>query len=205
MRPIEQLTAEWSAAEERVTTLVMTRPEAYERYIRAARLLADALGDVGSREELAAAYEQGEALAQRVLHEAGYLPEEVSPAQVAGAGFAIRYRELARELARTGAAERIREAREQGEAWVVVEEQGHAGAPMPGLYRRLEMRLEDGAGIHVFVDDDPATGAPRYGVERVPLDPDSGDAVGAASDRRMFTDPGQWERHIAGVRERGSP
>jgi hypothetical protein len=199
-RPIEQLAAEWSAAEERITTLVLTRPEAYERYLRAARLVADALADVGTHEELAAAYEVGAALAERVLHEAGFLPEEVSADQVAGAAFAMRYRELTRERARAAAAQRIRGARLRGDPWVVVEERGRSDAPLPGLYRRLEMRLEDGAGLHVFVDEEPGTGAPRYVVERVPLDPETGDAVGEPADRRTFTDPLEWERHVGELR-----
>ncbi|HEX6262834.1 MAG TPA: hypothetical protein VF097_08320 [Actinomycetota bacterium] len=203
MRPIERLAAEWSAAEERITSLVMTRPEAYERHLRAARLVADALSEVGSREELVATFEEGEALAERVLHETGYPPDEVSASQVAGAGFAIRYRELVRELARAEAADRIREARRRGDAWVVVEEQGHADAPMPGLYRRLEMRLADGAGLHAFVDEDPGTGAPRFGAERVPLDPETGDATGDPSDRRMFGQREEWERHVRAIREGG--
>ena len=202
-RPIERLAAEWSAAEGRISTLVLTRPEAYERYLSAARLVADALADLGTPEELAAAYEDGPALAERVLHGAGFLPEEFSATQVAGAGFAIRYRELARERARAAAAGRIREARLRGDPWVVVEERGRPDAPVPGLYRRLEMRVEDGSGLHAFVEEDPGTGAPRYVVERVPLDPETGDAVGEPTDRSTFTDRPEWER---GVKElRGPP
>lgn len=200
MRPIEQLAAEWRAAEERITTLVLTRPEAYERHLSAARLVADALADLGTPEELAAAYEEGAALAERVLAEAGFLPEEVSADQVCGAAFAIRYREVVRERARAAARERIREARLRGHPWVVVEERGRPEAPLPGLYRRLEMSVKDGAGLHAFVDEDPATGAPRYVVERVSLDPETGDAVGGPTDRRVFADPSEWERGMRALR-----
>jgi hypothetical protein len=129
---------------------------------------------------------------------------EVVVSQVAGAGFAIRYRELTGELARARAGERIREARRRGESWVVVEEKGRADAPVPGLYQRLEMRVDDGTGIHIFVEEDPGTGGPRYGVEQVPLDPDTGDAVGPPADRRVFEDRAEWERHREEVLRRPS-
>ena len=202
-RPIEQLAAEWSAAEGRISTLVLTRPEAYERYLSAARLVADALADLGTPDELAAAFEDGPAMAERVLHEAGFLPEEVSTTEVVGAAFAIRYRELARERARAAAAGGIRDARLRGDTWVVVEERGRPDVPVPGLYRRLEMRVEDGSGLHAFVEEDPGTGAPLYVVEQVPLDPETGDAVDEPTDRRTFTDRSEWERRVEELR--GSP
>lgn len=198
--PIDRLAAEWSAAEERIAMLVLTRPDAYERYLRAARLVADALADVGAPDALAAAYEEGTALAERVLDEAGLLSQGLSAPQIAGAGFAIRHRELARETARAAAAERIREARRRGDAWVVVEERGRPDAPVPGVYRRLEMRLEDAWGLHAFVEEDPATGRPRYGVERVPLDPETGDATGRPAGRETFAERSEWERRVEELR-----
>ena len=72
-------------------------------------------------------------------------------------------------------------------------------------YRRLEMHLGDGAGLHLFVQQDPETAAPVYGVESVQLDPQTGDWLHDASgwaEPRMLSTPESWRDLIQELRER---
>lgn len=205
MDELPRLIDEWNTAEGRIATLALSRPDAYETYLRAVRVVADALGGVTSVEALAEAHAHATPLAERALHGAGFLPGEVKASQVAGAAFALRYRQLWGEERRAAAAARIREARDRGQPWVTIYEEGIPGIPSPQPYRRLEMRLADGAGLHAFVEEDPGTGEPRYGLERLVLDPDTGDAAGEPRDRRMFRDAAEWERNLAEARSAPGP
>jgi hypothetical protein len=205
MDDLPRLIAEWNAAEGRIATLALSRPDAYETYLRAVKVVADDLADVRSVEELADAFAEAPARADRVLAGAGFLPGEVRGAQVAGAAFAIRYRRLRSEERRAEAVARIREGGDRGDAWVTLYEEGVPGLPYPQPYRRIEMRVADGAGLHLFVEEDPGTGAPRYGIEFLSLDPDTGDPVDEPRDRRMFEDRGEWERTLEEARQAPGP
>ena len=60
--------------------------------------------------------------------------------------------------------------------------------------------MEDGAGLHAFVEEDPATGGARFGVERIPLDPETGDASGQPAGRETFAERLEWERRVEELR-----
>ena len=174
----------WRAAEEQLYPVVMVRPDLYERSI-----------EFGRAAEIAA----------RVVRRESLTTEGVDLALATTAAFSLRYRELVGEVARERAIERIRAARERGDAWVVLHESGTLEQAPAVPYRRLEMHLGDGAGLHLFVQQDPETAAPVYGVESVQLDPQTGDWLHDASgwaEPRMLSTPESWRDLIQELRER---
>jgi hypothetical protein len=187
----DEIVRRWRTAEERLYPVVMVRPDLYERYISVVRAVADELRAYGTLDELVAAYEQGAEVIARVVRAQIISTEGMDLGLVAGAAFSLRHREVAEEMNREEALRRIHEARAAGDEWAVVYETS-AGVPP---YRRLEMRLADGAALHVFVETDPDTGGPLFGVEPVQLDPRTGDWVTDAeplAPRRTFRDPEPW-------------
>jgi hypothetical protein len=188
----------WTEAEARLYPVVLVRPELYERYIRLVKAIADELAaTVAGLEGLVARFEGAEDLAREVAGRLGVPEGDMDFALVAGAAFAHRYREALQDQHRDDARERIRTARERGDASVVVYETGSRGIPP---YRRLEMRLSDGAGVHSFIELDPETGDPVYGLEQIQLDPQTGDWVTDAEalmSRTMFADAAAWAVGVA--------
>ena len=188
----------WTEAEARLYPVVLVRPELYERYIRLVKAIADELAaTVAGLEGLVARFEGAEDLARQVAGRLGVPEGDMDFALVAGAAFAHRYREALQDQHRDDARERIRTARERGDVSVVVYETGSRGIPP---YRRLEMRLSDGAGVHSFIELDPETGDPVYGLEQIQLDPQTGDWVTDAEalmSRTMFADAAAWAVGVA--------
>ena len=198
MAPVDPaLLRRWTEAEARLYPVVLVRPELYERYIQLVRGIADELAaTVTGLDALAARFEGAEDLAREVAGRIGVPEGDMDFGLVAGAAFAHRYREALQDQHRDDARERIRSAREAGATFVMVYETGSRGIPP---YRRLEMRLADGAGIHSFVELDPETGNPVYGLEQIQLDPQTGDWVTDAESlvsRTMFPDEAAWAAGI---------
>jgi hypothetical protein len=86
------LLARWSEAERQVYTLALTAPERYELYVGLVRAVADELAAVTSQAELFDAYTGAAALVARVAERNRV--EGVSFDPLAGAAFALRYREI---------------------------------------------------------------------------------------------------------------
>jgi hypothetical protein len=190
-------------AEARLYPVVLVRPELYERYIRLVRAIADELAAVPSDGELAERFEAAEDLARQVAGRLGIPTQDMDLGLVAGAAFAHRHREVLQTTHRDEALRRIRQARERGDEWVVVYE---TGRPMVPPYRCLEMRLADGAGIHAFVELDPETGGPVWGMELIQLDAQTGDWVTEAGElalRRTFPDAAAWAEGIEQAKREG--
>jgi hypothetical protein len=61
-------------------------------------------------------------------------------------------------------------------------------------YRRVEMSLASGRAVAVSTSVDPETMTPRFALEALELDPETGEAAGAEpiAPRREFTDPAEW-------------
>jgi hypothetical protein len=108
----------------------------------------------------------------------------------------MRYRELAGAVARNERLGRIQAAAAAGEAWVRVEEIGsrETAGMMPWSW--IEMHVPSGAGLRQTLEADPMTGAPRYSLEIVPLDPATGDRLPIPPDvspvEESFDDPTEW-------------
>ena len=141
----------WDQAEARLFPLVMARPDLYERALRQVSVLAAQLREsCPGVPALLAEHERGAALA-------GDLPPDlagVSPDVLAAAACAMRYRELvAAQVAQRRLAALAR-ARDEGLAWVVVEESGdEARAPFVP-YQRVEAHVPSGRAVIVSVEPD---------------------------------------------------
>ena len=202
---LEELVGLWSAAEQRLYPIVTAQPEIYERYLGLVRIVADELGSARTPEQLAEAYGDAAEIVEAVMVRGGLVVEGLDLGVVAGAAFGLRYKEVLAEAHRGEAARRLRAARARGDRWVVVYEAAGAGGPRMPPYRKLEMHLADGVGLHVFVELGPDMDRPVYGVEVVRLDPWTGDWVdepAPLTGRETFPDPESWERTVEHLRAR---
>ncbi len=211
--PVE-LVERWNVAERRLYPVVMARPDLYERYLALVRALADDLGDLSTPEALAAAFGNAVARAARTAARVGAPTEGLDLGVAAGAAFALRYREVKAAAARAAVAARVQEATAKGERWVVLQEPPGERAPDPfaaAVSSRVELHVPTGVAIHSFVELDPDTYQPRYGVEAARLDPVSGELARDAqpvATPRTFDDPTAWKQAVTALRrecETGSP
>jgi len=195
----------WRAAEEQLYPVVMVRPDLYERSIELVRSVADELRAFTTPAALLDAFADAAEIAAGVIRRESLAVEGVDLGLATAAAFSLRYRELIGEVARGHAIERIRAAREQSDEWVLLHESGTLDQAPAVPYRRLEMHLGGGAGLHVFVQQDPGTAAPVYGVEAVQLDPHTGDwlhKAGPWAEPRTFSRPEPWRDFIQELRGR---
>jgi hypothetical protein len=211
--PVE-LVERWNLAERRLYPVVMARPDLYERYLALVRAMADDLGGLSTPEALAAAFGEGVPQAARTAARAGVPTEGLDLGVAAGAAFALRYREVKAAATRAAVAARVHEATTRRERWVVLQELSGEQAPDPfaaAVSSRVELHVPTGVAIHSFVELDPDTYHPRYGVEAARLDPVSGELARdeeSAATPRTFDDPAAWERAVAALRracETGPP
>lgn len=191
-----KLLSDWKSAEERLYPVVMVRPDLYERSVRMVRAVTDELAGYGDLPALVEAWESAAEIVHRAATEAGLDLEGLDAGLLAGAGFSMRYRELATAASRNERLERIRAAAQAGERWVRVEEIGsrETAGMMPWTW--VEMHVGSGAGLRQTMEADPMTGAPRYSLEVVPLDPATGDHLPVPADivsvTEAFDDPTEW-------------
>ena len=191
-----KLLSDWKAAEERLYPVVMVRPDLYERSVRMVRAVTDELAGCGDLAALVEAWESAAEIVHRAATDAGLDLEGLDAGLLAGAGFSMRYRELAVGASRNERLDRIRAAAESGEGWVRVEEIGsrETAGMMPWSW--VEMHVGSGAGVRQTMEADPTTGAPVYSLEVVPLDPATGDYLPVPTDVvsviETFSDPTEW-------------
>jgi hypothetical protein len=200
---IEELARRWQSAEERLYPIVMVRPEAYEAALVLVRAVVDALAEVAGPEELAARYEDSAQLVADAVRETAVSTGGLDLGVIAGAAFNIRYRDLLAAAQREQAKQRIRAAAGAGEEWVVLFETGRTEFAPLSPYRRLEMRVADGRGLHASIVPDPSTGDPVYAVEIVQLDPATGDWVHDAeppAGPATYQTRSEWDRALADLR-----
>ena len=205
-----QLLSDWMSAEERLYPVVMVRPDLYERSVRLVRVVADELAGCLDLAALVQAWSTAADIVHRAAGEAGLDLEGLDAGLVAGAAFSLRYREMAGAVARAERLGRIRAAAEAGEAWVRVEEIGSRETAGLVPWSWTEMHVPSGAGLRQTLEADPTTGAPRYSLEVVPLDPATGDRLPTPPDvvavEEEFDDSAEWiaavERKRAAIERR---
>jgi len=181
----------------------MVRHEAYEAALVLVRAVVDALAEVAGIEELAVRYDDSARLVADAVQETAVSTEGLDLGVIGGAAFNIRYRDLRAAAQREQAKQRIRAAASAGQEWVVLFETGRTEFAPLSPYRRLEMRLADGRGLHASIAPDPSTGDPVYAVEIVQLDPATGDWVNDAeppADPATYPTRSEWDRAIADLR-----
>lgn len=201
-----QLLSDWKAAEERLYPVVMVRPDLYERSVRMVRLVADELARCLDLPALAGAWGGAAEIVHGAATAAGLDLDGLDAGLIAGAAFSMRYRELAGAAARAERLNRIQAAAESGEPWVRVEEIGsrETAGMVPWIW--VEMHVPSGAGLQQTLEADPMTGAPRYSLEMVPLDPTTGDRLPVPGDvaavEQTFSDPTEWMAAVEAMRAR---
>jgi hypothetical protein len=197
----------WEEAERRLYPSMMTQPDAVAGLLHLIRTVADRLERADTVEALAEAWSAAPQIVGAAAEMEGIDRGSFDQGIVAGAAFALRYRELMAHTERRDRRRRIDEARAHGDAWVVLDEAGVAEAPFPTPYRRVEMRLSDGYGLRSTAELDPDSGGIVHAVEELWLDPASGEMAGGDGEasRRAFTDPAAWRREVDDRRRRTDP
>jgi hypothetical protein len=203
---VAALSRSWQSAEDRLYPSVMVRPDAYESALLLVRALADRLADIRTASALAEAFDGAADLVAGAVRATGIPARDLDLALVAGAAFNLRHREIRTMRQREQAKSRIAGAAAQGDAWVVLFETGRPELAMLAPYRRLEMRRADGFGLHASISVNLETGSPEYSIERVQLDPVTGDWLADASGPvpvERFESRDKWETALAEARTAG--
>src|SRR3970040_225848 len=159
--------------------MIVVSPHQYEVNLTLVRAMTDDLSDITTVDDLISAYEH------RVDRLAGGGQPPLGAARSAEVGDLVadaacqgRYRELPSERQQSDAVRRIAAAG-AGPAWVLLGEFGEDGAGVATGFRRIEMRVPDGLGMHSYIDIDATTFLPLYGIEILQLDPDTGELAGS--------------------------
>jgi hypothetical protein len=199
---LEETVRRWQAAEQRLYPAVMAWPEAYERYVGLVRVIADELGSVRDTESLAKAYLEGTSLASAAARRHRIPTDGLDLELAIGAAFCIRCREIVAEGRREDAARKVEEAQAQGQSWVAIQEtKPWLQIPFPP-WRRIEMHLPEGTGLHMWVEESLEAAGVEYGVELVRLDPQTGQwlADQPVLDRRTFLEHDAWKQAVEELR-----
>jgi hypothetical protein len=197
--------SQWSSAEERLYPVVMTRPDLYQRAVELVRKVADELDSCRDMAALVTAWPDAADIVYRASSLALMPLAELDVNLIAGAGFSIRYRELAGPAARSERLARLAAAAEAGDSWVLVSEIGSLASAGMVPWVRLEMHVPTGTGINQTVESDLDTGAAHFRLEIVNLDRATGDRIGPEDDiaaEESFDDRGEWTTAVEDHRRR---
>jgi len=192
----------WRLGEERLYPVATVRPDLYEAVIGVVRALSEHLSVVPDIDALVVTFRTSERDAE--LDAAGVARRDLSPEidldLVRDAAYQMRARELSMRSAIERTETAIRRARASGEATAVIWSEGERELWPP--YRRVEMSLASGRAIAVTTLMDPDTMMPRYAVEALALDPQTGEAVSEEplAPRQEFDDPDQWRAAAESLR-----
>ena len=203
--PTAVLVAYWNESERRLYPTATTNPDAYKSAVKLVRAVADALAPVADLEELARRWESRSDALDEATRATGEVPAYGLDAEVAGAGFALRRRELLAERAERLRRERIAAARRAGRDWAVVHEQGSLGSGLVDPYQCIELHVPTGLAMVSMVEPDPSTMSPVYVVTVTEMGDEQGSAPeidADAFDDLETADPQQFEEHRRQMRGR---
>lgn len=184
----------WSEAERRLYPVINMRPDLYEVALRTVRTLADHLATIPDLDSLITSYTT--ASRSQDLEAAGIdedaLPDEFDADLARGAAYQMRSRELTQRAAQENAARAIMRARQAGNPTATVWSYGTNELSPP--YRTVEMAVNTGFAIVRSSELDPDTMRPRFVLEAVQLDPDTGndEGHGPLVERQEFNDIESW-------------
>lgn len=200
----DEVTRRWRLGEERLYPVATVRPDLYESVSRVVRALADHLASVPDLDALVVTFRTAERDAE--LRDAGVDRDDLSPEidfdLVRDAAYQMRARELAVRASTERTQTTIRRARAAGEPTVVIWSEGERELWPP--YRRVEMALASGRAVAVMTLMDADTMSPRFALEAIALDPETGEALAEEplAARREFTDPDEWRAAAESLRAR---
>jgi hypothetical protein len=192
----------WRLGEERLYPVATVRPDLYQAVIGVVRALVDHLSTVPDLDALIVTFRT--AGRDEELDAAGVSRLDLSPEidldLVRDAAYQARARQLEVRAATERTATAIRRAKTAGEPTAVIWSEGDKELWPP--YRRVEMSVSTGNAVAVTTVMDPDTMMPRYALEALALDPESGEALDEEplSPRREFTDPDEWRAAAEALR-----
>ena len=201
--PTAALAAHWNESERRLYPTATTNPDAYQSAVKLVRAVADALSDVSDLGELAQRWEYRSAVLEAAVEATGETVAYGLTEATAGCGFSIRRRELLSERAERQRRERISAARQAGETWAVIHEQGDLASGLADPYQCMEMHLPTGLAVVSMVEPDPSTMTPLYAVTVTDMGEPGGGAPGidAGSFEDLETaDPELFEENRQAMR-----
>jgi hypothetical protein len=198
----------WQAAESRLYPVIMVRPDLYEAVIATVRETVNGMRDIEDVETLVAVEAETPASVLSALARLGLPAAELDVTLIAAASLSMRAAEIGSARARGQRIALVAAARARGEVWVLLNETQERGSHAPPYppYHRLEMRLADGLGLHLYVELDPSTATPAYGLETVQLDLMTGEWTGDAGEAvtARYDHPQPWDAQALELR-RGCP
>ncbi len=203
--PTAVLAAYWAESERHLYPLATTNTDAYMQAVRLVRAVADELAVATTLDELAGHWENRSGLVAEAVRAGGAaLGSGVGRAEAAGAGFALRRRELLAERSENRRRERIASARRAGRAWVVVHEQGNPASGLADPYQCVELHLATGLAVVSNIEPDPSTMSPNHVVSVVAMGDENGRAVDvdpASFEDRETADPQQFQQDRREMRQ----
>lgn len=176
----------WDEAEARLFPLVMARPDLYQRSVGAIQLLVGRLRETClDLPALLAANERGGDLA------ADLADAEIRPELVAAAACAMRYRELVASLAAADRLAALARARDEGQSWTVVQENGSLDRLPYVPYQRIEAEVGSGRAVIISIEPDETLSRAVHRLDRGQIDLTTGglqvgDPVGSYLDPDSF-------------------
>ena len=203
--PTAVLVAYWNESERRLYPTATTNPDAYKSAVKLVRAVADALAPVADLEDLAEHWESRSDTMDEATKATGEVPAYGLDAEIAGAGFALRRRELLAEQAEHRRLASIAAARRAGRDWAVVHEQGRLGSGLVDPYQCIELHLPTGLAMVSMVEPDPSTMSPVYVVTVIEMGDEQGSVPeidAGAFDDLETDDPQQFEEHRRQMRGR---
>ena len=195
----EVLAAYWAEGERRLYPLATVDADAYMEAVKLVRAVADGLAGVSTLDELAERWDSRAELVTEAARASGArLGAVVGEAEAAGAGFALRRRELLAEQSERRRREAIAAAHQAGRAWAVLHERGNPDAGLADPYQCMELHLATGLAVVSTVEPDPSTMTPNYVVSVAAAGDEDGQT--AAIDHASFEDletpdPEQFQRN----------
>jgi hypothetical protein len=198
----DEVMRRWREGEDRLYPIATVRPDLYRSVIGVVRALDEHLASVPDADALVVTYRTSDR--DEELEAAGVSRLDLSPEidfdLVRDAAYQMRLRKLGVRSAAERTETAIRRARAAGEPTAFVWGEGERELWPP--YRRVEMSLATGNAVAVTTLMDPDTMMPRYAVEGIVLDPETGEARGGEPlvERREFTDPDEWRAAAAALR-----
>lgn len=202
--PTEVLAAYWAEGERRLYPLATVDADAYMEAVKLVRAVADGLADVADLDGLAERWDRrSELVAEAARASGARLGAAVGETEAAGAGFALRRRELLAERSERRRREAIDAARRAGRAWAVLHERGDLAAGLADPYQCMELHLATGLAVVSTVEPDPSTMTPNY-VVSVATAGEDGQTAGldpASFEDLETPDPEQFQRNRQELRQ----
>jgi hypothetical protein len=201
---LEETLRKWRTAEQRLYPLALAWPEGFQRHVAMVRAVADLLGSVRTLEALVDAYENRATITAAAAGDGLIYAQGLDLELAAGAAFYLRHREITSESRRDESLQKIAAAAARGDAWVVIDEtRSPTGFPYPP-WRKIEMHLPEGTGVHQWVEEILEGEGVEFGVELVALDPQTGRWLADAPvrERAVTRDFQEWKDAVARLKAR---